>query len=204
MWQYRTGGNLTTFNKDYGTAEEGRLRRFLQLSIRLRYNYYVHVQSPTESHWSIWRIRDQATTIQYFDRFLPLLLPPYTPTMAHQKKTNRQEHPPEVISVIWALYYMGYSALKIQLENGLPKLTIISIIRRVRKHPSNPFCKALRTGRPPKLNARAKRRLVRFIANNPFKIITSLLSPLKSGYRMHINTTRRYLAKNHYYSQKPL
>ena len=161
------------------------------------------VQSPTESHWSIWRIRDQATTIQYFDRFLPPLLPPHTPTMVYQKKTNRQEHPPEVISLIWALHCMGYSASKIRLENGLPKSTITSIIRRVRKHPSDPFRKALRTGHPPKLNARAERRLVRFMANHPFETITSMLTPLKLGYCMHINTTRRYLAKNHYYAFRP-
>jgi hypothetical protein len=45
IWQYRTGGNMI-FDKDHDTAEEGRSRiasspleaRFLQLSIRLRYN----------------------------------------------------------------------------------------------------------------------------------------------------------------------
>jgi hypothetical protein len=123
--------------------------------------------------------------------------------MVYQKKTNRQEHPPEVISVIWALHCMGYSASKIRLENRLPKSIITSIIRRVQKHPSDPFHKALYTGRPPKLNARAEWCLVRFMANNPFKTITSLSSPLKSGYCMYINTTRHYLAKNHYYAFRP-
>ena len=42
IWQYRTGGNLTIFDKDHDTAEEGR-SRFLQPSIRLRYNYYVQL-----------------------------------------------------------------------------------------------------------------------------------------------------------------
>ena len=123
--------------------------------------------------------------------------------MVYQKKTNRQEHPPEVISVIWALHCIRYSALKIRLKNGLPKSTIISIIRRVRNHPSDPFRKAIRTGRPPKLDARAKRRLVWFMANHPFEIIISLSTPSKLGYRMHINTTRRYLTKNHYYAFRP-
>jgi len=98
-----------------------------------------YVQSSTESHWSIWRIRDQATTIQYFDRYLPPLLPPHTPTMVYKKKTNQQEHPPKVISVIWAPHYMGYSASKIQLKNGLPKPIITSITRQVWGYPSNPF-----------------------------------------------------------------
>ena len=49
------GGNLTIFNKDHDTAEEGRLQialskassqskaKFLQLSIGVRYNYYVQL-----------------------------------------------------------------------------------------------------------------------------------------------------------------
>ena len=98
---------------------------------------------------------------------------------------------------------MGYSTLKIRLENGLPKLTIISIIRRVRKHPSDPYRQAIRTRRPLKLDPQAKRRLVRFMANYPFKTISSLLTPLKLGYRMHANTARRYLTKNQYYAFRP-
>jgi Transposase len=60
-----------------------------------------------------------------------------------------------------------------------------------------------RTGRPPKLDARAERRLVRFIASNSFKTLTYLSTPGKSGYRMHVNTTRKYLAKNEYYAFRP-
>ena len=42
-WQYCIGGNLTIFNKDYDTAEEGRLRglpevKFLQPSMGVRYD----------------------------------------------------------------------------------------------------------------------------------------------------------------------
>ena len=40
IWQYHTGGNLTIFDKDHDTAGS---RRFLQPSIRLRYNYYVQL-----------------------------------------------------------------------------------------------------------------------------------------------------------------
>ena len=40
IWQYCTGGNLTIFNKDRDTAEEGRLRslKFLQPSIGVHFN----------------------------------------------------------------------------------------------------------------------------------------------------------------------
>jgi Transposase len=35
---------------------------------------------------------------------------------------------------------------------------------------------------------------------NPFETLTYLFTPGKSGCRMHINTTRKYLAKNEYYA----
>ena len=41
IWQYRTGGNLTTFDEDHGAAEEGRSRRSCSQAIRLRYNYTI-------------------------------------------------------------------------------------------------------------------------------------------------------------------
>jgi len=47
IWQYHTGGNLTIFNKDHGTVGS---RRFLQPSIRLRYNYYVQLVA-TKRDW---------------------------------------------------------------------------------------------------------------------------------------------------------
>jgi hypothetical protein len=43
IWQYRTGGNLTIFDKDHDTTEEGRSRslpevKFLQPSMGVRYD----------------------------------------------------------------------------------------------------------------------------------------------------------------------
>ena len=46
-WKYRMGGNLTIFDKDHDTAGS---RRFLQPSIRLRYNYYVQLVA-TRRDW---------------------------------------------------------------------------------------------------------------------------------------------------------
>jgi transposase len=122
-------------------------------------------------------------------------------------KTGRKELSSETIAVILCLHKLGYSASKISKEEGLsygiPKSTITFQIRRAKKHQNNPFVKAIRTGRPPKLDVRAERRLVRFIAHNPFETLTCLSTPGKSGYRMHINTTRKYLAKNECYAFRP-
>jgi hypothetical protein len=121
-------------------------------------------------------------------------------------KTSRKEHSSETIAVILALHNLGYTASQIQKEGltkDIPKSTIIFQIRRAKKHQNDPFVKAVRTGRPPKLDARAERRLVRFMALNSFEIITYLSTPGKSGCRMHVNTTRKYLAKNEYYAFRP-
>jgi Transposase/DDE superfamily endonuclease len=122
-------------------------------------------------------------------------------------KTGRKEHSSETIAVILSLHKLGYSASQISKEEGLtkgiPKSTITFQIRRAKKHQNDPFIKAIRTGRPPKLDARAQRRLVRFMAHNPFETLTCLSTPGKSGCRMHINTTRKYLAKNEFYAFRP-
>jgi hypothetical protein len=41
------------------------------------------------------------------------------------------------------------------------------------------------------------------MAYNPFETLTYLSTPGKSGYRIHINTTRKYFAKNEYYAFRP-
>ena len=123
--------------------------------------------------------------------------------MPYRPVTSRREHSSETIAVIWALHCIGYSASKIQLENGLPKSTITWILRRLRKSPGNEWKKAVRTGRPPKLDLRAERRLVRYIATNPFSTLACLGTPSKTGMRLSDNTTRRYLAKNEYYAFRP-
>jgi transposase len=123
--------------------------------------------------------------------------------MPSKPKTARREHSPETIAVILALDSIGYSIRQIRKENGLAKSTIHGIIRRAVRNPDAPYRKARRTGRPPKLDERAERRLIRFIGLNPFETIASYSTPSKSGYLMHLNTTRRYLKKNEIYAFRP-
>jgi hypothetical protein len=122
-------------------------------------------------------------------------------------KTARKELSLESITVILALHKLSYSASRIREEEGLtkgiPKSTITFQIRRAKKHQNDPFIKTIRTRKPPKLDIRAERRLVKFMDLNPFKTLTYLSTPGKSGYCMHINTTRKYLAKNEYYAFRP-
>lgn len=53
--------------------------------------------------------------------------------MVYKPKTKRQEHSSKTITIIQALHYFGYSTAKIRKYNSLPKSTITSILRRLRK-----------------------------------------------------------------------
>jgi hypothetical protein len=115
------------------------------------------------------------------------------PKMPSKPKTVRREYSSKTIAIILTLDSIGYSIRQIRKENGLPKSTIHSIIRRVIHNPDSLYRKARHTGRPFKLNERVKRQLIRFIGLNPFKTIASYSTPSKSGYLIYINTIRRYL-----------
>jgi hypothetical protein len=41
------------------------------------------------------------------------------------------------------------------------------------------------------------------MTSNPFEILTCLFTPGKSGCRIYVNITRKYLAKNEYYAFRP-
>jgi hypothetical protein len=123
--------------------------------------------------------------------------------MPSKPKTTHREHLSETVAVILALDAIRYSIRQIYNENGLPKPTVHGIIRRAVRNLDSPYRKARRTGRPAKLDARAKRRLMRFVGVNSRETITYYFTPLKSGYLMHLNTTRRYLKKNKIYAFRP-
>src|SRR6266567_5434549 len=64
-------GNLTIFNKDHDTTDEGRSRRFLQPSIRLRYNYQVRILK-------FWSARQRgASTLNYHQLYMAIVANAY-------------------------------------------------------------------------------------------------------------------------------
>ncbi|KAF2194843.1 hypothetical protein K469DRAFT_774818, partial [Zopfia rhizophila CBS 207.26] len=92
---------------------------------------------------------------------------------------------------------------KIAKYPGLARSTVNAVIRRLRKQPLPVYVKVLRTGRPPKLDERVERHLIRYGGQNPFQTIKTLSPPLNAGCRVHVNTTRSYLAKNEKYAFWP-
>jgi len=57
-----------------------------------------------------------------------------------------------------------------------------------------------RPGRPPALDARAHRRLIRYVDQNPKETLLALCTPSKSGTLLSQTTTRKYLQKGERYA----
>jgi transposase len=118
-------------------------------------------------------------------------------------KSSRKELSESTVNTIWQFHLYGVSGAAIGRHLSVPKSTVHYNIRRLRKQPQHVYTKALRTGRPPKLDERAKRHLVRWAALNPFATLETIATPSKTHCRIHTSTARRYLQKNEYYAFRP-
>ena len=110
--------------------------------------------------------------------------------MPSAPKTSRREHSTEAIAVILKLHDLGYSGSEIGNEVNVPKATVNRIIQRQTKQPDQPLSRPKRPSKPPKLNRRAERALLRHVAKNPRDTLEALSSPSKSGCRLHPDTVR--------------
>jgi transposase len=116
--------------------------------------------------------------------------------MFSKSKISRRQHSKESIAVILKLYSLEYSSSKIGTEIDVLKSIVTRIIKQADLH-SNIFIQSTkRSGRPPKLNKRGERALLRYIAKFSKETLAALLISSKSGQRLHPNTIRRYLKKN--------
>lgn len=123
--------------------------------------------------------------------------------MPSKPNTSRHEHSERTIAVILALHAKGYSAREISVENDVPKSTINAIIRRATTSLDGWYHRKIRSGRPPKLDERARRRLIRFVDRYPKETLASLSTPSKSGTLLSTTTTRKYLKKGERYAFRP-
>lgn len=108
-------------------------------------------------------------------------------------KTSRREHSKREIGAILVLHAKGYSAREISDEIDIPKSTINRIIRRATNSPDGQYHYKKRPGRPPALNTRAHRRLIRHVDRNPKETLLALYTPSKSGTLLSRTTARKYL-----------
>jgi hypothetical protein len=118
-------------------------------------------------------------------------------------KTARREHSDRETATILVLHAKGYNAREISGENDVPKLKINAIIRRATNSPDGWYHREKRPGRPPALDTRARRRLIRYIDRHPRETLAALCTPSKSGTLLSKSAARKYLKKGERYAFLP-
>ncbi len=113
--------------------------------------------------------------------------------MPSKPKTSRREHSPETVSVILMLHNLGKSLAQISDHVKVPRATVGHIIHRATRAPDNQLRSNKRAGRPPKLDARARRALIRHVERNPHDNLASLGTPSKTGKTLGRKAVRSYL-----------
>jgi transposase len=113
--------------------------------------------------------------------------------MPSAKKTSRRERSEREIAAVLVLHVKGYSAQEIDDEINVSKLTVTRIIRRAINSLNKWYHHKKRSGRPPAFNARAYRRLIRYVDQNPKETLVALCTPSKSGTLLSRTITRKYL-----------
>jgi transposase len=83
--------------------------------------------------------------------------------MPSANQTSRKEHSEREIAAILALHAKGYNAREIGDEIDVPKSIINRIIRRATNSPDRWYHYKKRSERPPAFDARARRRLIRYV-----------------------------------------
>jgi transposase len=102
--------------------------------------------------------------------------------MPSKSKTSRRQHSKESIAVILNLHSLGYSFSKISVETDVSKSTVTRIIRQADLHSNISVQSAKRPGRLSKLNRRAERALLRYVAKYPKETLVLLSTSTKSGH----------------------
>lgn len=127
-----------------------------------------------------------------FSNSPPSILSSFHPNMPSKLKTSRREHSKETIAIILALHASSLSHGEIAQQVRIPKSTVTKIIHRVTKTSKTPQSKSKKRGRPPKLDARARRELVRHVEKYPQDNLNSLTTLSKSGQQLSKTTGPPY------------
>ena len=110
--------------------------------------------------------------------------------MPSKPKTIRREHSAETFSTIIALHQLKKYLGQIADHLKLAKSTVTTILHRHTMSSEIIPLRKKRFGRPSKLDARARRQLIRHVGSFPHDNLLSLATPSKAGQK---TTVRRYL-----------
>ena len=114
-------------------------------------------------------------------------------TMPSKPRTLRREHSSETIAVILCLHKLKKSHAQIAEHVKIPKSSVTTILHRQERNPDHPLRPTKRAGRPLKLDARARRTLIRHVERYPHDNFAALATPSKTGQTLSRTTVRKYL-----------
>lgn len=117
-------------------------------------------------------------------------------------KTSKREHLRKTLVIIILMHEEGELHVQIGDHLKLAKSIVISIIYCYNRQPKHPFQLITRAGRPPKLDKRAARLLIRHVEQNFHNNLKALDTPSKSGQILSRVTVRKYLKANRYFRFK--
>ena len=119
--------------------------------------------------------------------------------MPSKPKTARREHSSETIAIVVALHEVHLSYAEIARQVRLARSTVVTIVHRAKRQADASSVPKKRTGRPTKLNVRARRALIRHVEKNPHDNLLALTTPSKSGQKLSRVTVRKYLKLGGYF-----
>jgi transposase len=120
--------------------------------------------------------------------------------MVGLSKSSRTELTESRRAFIWGLHIAGLTIRSISEQAGCPKSTvgrtILQVTENLANKADNPFRSKPRLGRPPKLDERAVRHLVRCATAERTDTLAALATPSKSGLQINRSTVRAILKAN--------
>ena len=122
--------------------------------------------------------------------------------MPSKPKTGRKEVPETKRAAVITWHKAGKSYSQISILEALPQSTVSSIVRRAKLYPQNPTANKKQAGRPRKTSARNERNLCRIAETDNETNLITLLTPSKSRYQLHHQTTRKILARKGLFRRK--
>ena len=118
--------------------------------------------------------------------------------MSSKSKTTRREHSSDIIAVIISLHNLKKSDYQIADHVKLAKFTVIFIIHRSIRDSQYRSSLKKRSERSCKLDARARRALIRHVKTNSHDNLLALITFSKADQQISKITVRRYLKTTDY------
>jgi hypothetical protein len=117
--------------------------------------------------------------------------------MSSESITSRRETTKEKRAEVWTWYKVGKTYNEIRRRTDLTKSTVAGIIQREKKKiGQDRFSSVSRSGKPPKVTPKVKRRLLRAASKDTRATLAAFSTPSKSGIKLSKTTVRKVLKKH--------